>query len=118
MSVLVTDSTSSIPAAQAAQWGITVVPMQIKIGEHVRAEPAVPKDVLVRALEQDMTVPPRRPTRPASPGPTRTWPNRGADEIVSVHISGHQSKTDEVARRRPPHSSPIPVHVSTRTPPG
>ncbi len=107
---VVTDSTSSIPPAQAAQWGITVVPMQIKIGSQVRAEPAVPKDILVRALEQDMTVSTAPPDPAGFAWAYQDLANRGADEIVSVHISGHQSKTTEVAEKAAARS-PIPVHV-------
>jgi DegV family protein with EDD domain len=107
---LVTDSTSSIPATLAAQWGITIVPTQIKIGEYMRAEHNVPTEVLVRALEGDMDV----STSPPDPAGFR-WAYehqaaRGADEIVSVHISSKQSETYEIARKAAA-SSPVPVHV-------
>jgi DegV family protein with EDD domain len=107
---LVTDSTSSIPAALAAQWGITIVPTQIKINQYTRAEHNVPKDVLVRALEGDMDV----STSPPAPDGFR-WAfehqaARGADEIVSVHISAKQSETYDIARKVAAQS-PVPVHV-------
>jgi DegV family protein with EDD domain len=107
---VVTDSTSSIPPAQAAQWGITVVPMQIQIGKQIRAEPAVPKDILVRALEQDMRVTTAPPDPAGFAWAYQDLANRGADEIVSVHISGKQSKTTEVAEKAAAQS-PVPVHV-------
>jgi DegV family protein with EDD domain len=107
---LVTDSTSSIPPAQAAAWGITVVPMQIQIGEQVRAEPAVPKDVLVRALLEDHRVATSPPDPAGFAWAYQDLANRGADEILSVHISGRQSKTVEVAEKAAAQS-PIPVHV-------
>jgi DegV family protein with EDD domain len=107
---LVTDSTSCIPAKLAAEWGITVVPTQIRIGTYTRAEPNVPKEVLVRALEGDMDV----GTSPPDPGGF-AWAYeqqaaRGADEIVSVHISAKQSETYDIARKTAA-MSPVPVHV-------
>ena len=107
---LVTDSTSSIPPAQAAEWGITVVPMQIQIGKQLRAEPAVPKDVLVRALTEDLRVATAPPDPAGFAWAYQDLANRGADEIVSVHISGHQSKTLDVARKAA-DQSPVQVHV-------
>lgn len=107
---LVTDSTSSIPATLAAQWGVTVVPTKIRIGTHVAAEHNVPKEYLVRALEGDMDV----STSPPDPEGFE-WAYKhaaaiGADEVVSVHISAKQSETYEIARRVAVHS-PVPVHV-------
>jgi len=107
---VVTDSTSCILPAQAAQWGITVVPMQIQIGKQLRAEPAVPKDILVRALEQDLQVATAPPDPAGFAWAYQDLANRGADEIVSVHISGKQSKTTEVAEKAATQS-PVPVHV-------
>jgi DegV family protein with EDD domain len=107
---LVTDSTSNIPPALAAQWGITVVPTQIHIGEHVRAEHVVPKDVLVAALEKNLEV------RTSPPDPAGfTWAYQhmaalGVDEVLSVHLSSRQSRTCEVARQAAA-LSPVPVHV-------
>lgn len=106
---LVTDSTSSIPESLATQWGITVVPTQIRIGKQVRAEHVVPKDVLVKALERDLTV----ATAPPDPaGFAWAYDNaaRNADEVISVHISSRQSETYEIARRAAERSR-IPVHV-------
>lgn len=107
---LVTDSTSSIPASLAAQWGITVVPTQIRIGQYTRAEHNVPKDILVRALEGDMDVSTSPPDPAGFVWAYEQQAARGADEIVSVHISGKQSETCEVARKAAENSS-VPVHV-------
>ncbi|MGH3881282.1 MAG: DegV family protein [Actinophytocola sp.] len=107
---LVTDSTSSIPPSQAAQWGITVVPTQIQIGKHMRAEPAVPKDVLVRALTEDLDVTTAPPDPAGFAWAYQDLANRGADEIVSVHVSARQSKTVDVAKKAA-ERSPVPVHV-------
>jgi len=106
---LVTDSTSSIPESLAAQWGIVVVPMQIRIGEQVRAEPAVPKDILVKALRRNLEVT-TAPPDPASFAWAYDHVGRTADEVVSVHVSSRQSETYEIARQAAERSR-VPVHV-------
>ncbi len=105
-----TDSTSSIPASLAAEWGITVVPTQIRIGEHVRAEHNVPTEVLVRALEGNMDVATAAPDPAGFRWAYEDLAARGADEVVSVHISSRQSDTYEIARQAAAQSR-VPVHV-------
>lgn len=107
---LVTDSTSSIPASLAAQWGITIVPTQIRINQYTRAEHNVPKDILVRALEGDMDVSTSPPDPEGFAWAYEHQAARGADEVVSVHISGKQSETYDIARKAAARS-PVPVHV-------
>lgn len=107
---LVTDSTASIPASLANDWGVTVVPMQIRIGTYTRSEPNVPKDVLVRALEGDLDVSTAPPDPDGFAWAYRQQAARGADEIVSVHISSRQSETCEIARAAAARSE-VPVHV-------
>jgi DegV family protein with EDD domain len=107
---LVTDSTSSLPSTLATQWGITVVPLQIQIGEHLRAEPSVPRDMLIRALGENIEVATAPPDPAGFAWAYQDLANRGADEVVSVHISGQQSETAEVARQAA-EKSPVPVHV-------
>jgi DegV family protein with EDD domain len=107
---LVTDSTSSIPASLAAQWGITIVPTQIKINQFTRADHNVPKDVLVKALEGNMDVSTSPPDPAGFQWAYEQQAARGADEVVSVHISARQSKTCDVARKTAARS-PVPVHV-------
>jgi DegV family protein with EDD domain len=107
---LVTDSTSSIPPALAAQWGIVVVPTQIRIGPHVRAEHNVPRDVLVRALEGNVAVSTAAPDPAGFLWAYEDLAAKGADEVVSVHISSRQSDTYEIARRAAARSR-VPVHV-------
>jgi DegV family protein with EDD domain len=107
---LVTDSTSCIPAALAAQWGITVVPTQIRIGTYTRAEHNVPKDILVRALEGDMDVGTSPPDPAGFAWAYEQQAARGAEEVVSVHISSRQSETYDIARKTAAQS-PVPVHV-------
>jgi len=107
---LVTDSTSSIPAELAAQWGITVVPTRIRLGEHVRAEHNVPKDVLIKALADDVDVTTAAPDPAGFAWAYQDLAARGADEVVSVHVSARQSETYEVARTAAAKVR-VPVHV-------
>jgi DegV family protein with EDD domain len=94
----------------AAQWGITVVPTQVVIGKQTLAEPMVPKDVLVRALEDNLVVTTTPPEAAGFAWAYRDLANRGASEVLSVHVSGRQSTTIEVARRAAAQSA-VPVHV-------
>lgn len=107
---LVTDSTSSIPAELAKQWGITVVPTRISLGEHVRAEFAVPTDVLIKALADDVVVTTAAPDPAGFVWAYQDLAARGADEVVSVHVSSRQSETYEVARSAAAQVR-VPVHV-------
>jgi DegV family protein with EDD domain len=107
---LVTDSTSCLPATMAAQWGITVVPTQVVIGQQALAEPMVPKDVLVRALEDNLVVTTTPPEPAGFAWAYRDLASRGASEVLSVHVSSRQSKTIEVARQAAAQST-VPVHV-------
>jgi DegV family protein with EDD domain len=107
---LVTDSTSCLPATMAAQWGITVVPTQVVIGKQALAEPMVPKDVLVRALEDNLVVTTTPPEPAGFAWAYRDLASRGVSEVLSVHVSSRQSKTIEVARQAAARS-PVPVHV-------
>lgn len=107
---LVTDSTASIPPELAAQWGITVVPTQIRIGEHIRAEHVVPTEVLVTALRKNIEVATTAPDPAGFEWAYQDLAARGADEVVSVHISSRQSGTYDIARRAAERAR-IPVHV-------
>ncbi|TDV54072.1 DegV family protein with EDD domain [Actinophytocola oryzae] len=107
---MVTDSTSCIPVSLATQWGITVVPTQIRIGQYTRSEHNVPKDVLVRALEGDMDVSTSPPDPAGLAWAYEQQAARGAEEVVSVHISSKQSETYDLAKKIAARS-PVPVHV-------
>lgn len=107
---LVTDSTSCIPADLAAQWGIGMVPVQIKIGDRVDAETKVPTQVLINALRQRLDVSTSPPDPSALFWAYQEAAARGADEVVSVHISARQSETCAAARHAAAQSR-VPVHV-------
>src|SRR5437763_14106309 len=107
---LVTDSTACIPPDLAAQWGIGVVPIQIKIGETVANENRVPRGVLIDALRRHQAVSTAAPDPAAFYQAFQQAAGHGADEIVSVHISAGQSETYQSALRAAARSG-IPVHV-------
>jgi DegV family protein with EDD domain len=109
---VVTDSTASLTAEVAEQHGIVVVPLQVIIGaksydDGVDAE-ASPEHVAA-ALREFLPVSTSRP----SPGIVLEAYERaaaeGAEEIVSVHVSGEVSATFESALLAA-KQSPVRVH--------
>ncbi len=107
---LVTDSTSCIPADLAAQWGIGIVPIQIKIGDRVFTENHVPNPALIDALERNVPVSTAAPHPGSFHATYQQAAAHGADEIVSVHISSGQSDTYQRALHAAAQSR-VPVHV-------
>jgi DegV family protein with EDD domain len=107
---LVTDSTACIPPELAAQWGIGVVPIQIKIGDWVGTENRVPTPTLIDALQQGADVSTDAPDPAAFHWTYQQAAAQGADEIVSVHISSGQSDTYQRALHAAAQSR-VPVHV-------
>src|SRR5947208_14775875 len=107
---IVTDSTASIPADQAGQWGVLVVPVRLRHGEWSAAEHKVPKETLAKALRNGANV----ATAPPDPATFLAAYNHaarnGASEIVSVHVSGSVSQSCEHARQAAQYA-PVPVHV-------
>ena len=98
--VIVTDSTASIPLDQALARGIVVVPLQVVIGAQVHDEGpggATP-ELVARALAGFVPVSTSRPN-PATMAETyERLAREGADEIVSIHLSGAMSGTFESAQ--------------------
>jgi DegV family protein with EDD domain len=97
---VVTDSTASLPPALAAERGITVVPLQVVIGADAFDEgtaEATP-DAVAAALHDFRPV---STSRPAPEVLRRVYARLvadGAEEIVSVHLSGDMSGTVESAQ--------------------
>ena len=110
---VVTDSTSSLRSALLEEHGITVVPLQVVIGDRsyddgVDAE-ASPAGV-AEAMRASVAVSTSRPTPTRMLEVYREVAALGAEEVVSVHLSGQVSSTYEsavLAAQR----SPVPVHV-------
>ncbi|QZY30249.1 DegV family protein [Nocardioides coralli] len=110
--VVVTDSTASLPPAEAEERGIVVVPLQVVIGAtsyDEGADGATP-EMVAEALRDYRPVSTSRP----SPAVMREVYERaaadGATEIVSVHLSGDMSGTFESAQLAARDTS-VPVHA-------
>ena len=94
---VVTDSTSYLPDGVAGAHGITVVPLHVVLGaitgtENVDLSPA---DVAKALHERRVHVSTSRPTPAELEAAYRA---RGAQQIVSVHLSGRLSGTSDSAR--------------------
>lgn len=107
---LVTDSTAMLPPLVAEERGIEVVPLQVIIGAHVYDEGsagATPERV-AEALREFVPVSTSRPAPAALQAAYARAAERGADRVVSVHLSGEMSGTFESAQLAA-RQSPIPV---------
>ncbi len=98
--VVVTDSTASLPDEVARARGIVVVPLQVVIGATVYdegPEGATP-EMVAQALKDF------RPVSTSRPSPARLAEvyaqaaSQGADEILSIHLSAEMSGTHESAQ--------------------
>jgi DegV family protein with EDD domain len=114
--VIVTDSTASLPPELAAARGIRVVPLQVVIGAKVLDEGpdgATPA-VVAEALREFV------PVSTSRPGPalfTEVYLEAiagGAEEIISIHLSGQMSGTFESAQLAALEVD-VPVHVVDST---
>jgi len=110
--VVVTDSTASLPPEVAQARGVRVVPLQVVIGANVLEEGpdgATPA-VVAEALRDFVPVSTSRPAPALFADLYRSLEAGGADEIVSVHLSGEMSGTFESAQLGALEVE-LPVHV-------
>ena len=114
--VLVTDSTASLPPELAVERGIVVVPLQVVIGAtsyDEGADGATPA-LVAEALREFRPVSTSRPAPEAVRAVYERAAAAGATAIVSVHLSGEMSGTFESAQLAA-RDAPVPVHpVDTR----
>jgi DegV family protein with EDD domain len=97
---VVTDSTASLPATVAASHGITVVPLQLVIGSTTYddgVDPAATSAHVAQALREFLPVSTSRPSPQLLADTYADLAARGAEEIVSVHLSSEMSATYESA---------------------
>ncbi|WP_114422134.1 DegV family protein [Nocardioides houyundeii] len=97
---IVTDSTACLPPEVAQDRDIVVVPLQVVIGAKVHdegSEGATP-ELVARALRDFVPVSTSRPAPAALLAVYQELAARGAEQIVSVHISGDMSGTFESAQ--------------------
>jgi DegV family protein with EDD domain len=114
--VVVTDSTASLPSELAQERGIVVVPLQVVIGAKVHdegSEEATP-DRVAQALRDFVPVSTSRPAPAYFSELYRALAEQGAEEIVSVHLSGEMSGTLESAQLAACEAD-LPVHVVDST---
>ncbi|MFD2472501.1 DegV family protein [Amycolatopsis silviterrae] len=107
---VVTDSTSCLPEKLAAQWRISVVQVQLHVGDQTDDEHRFDRGDLVQTMKSGTAV----TTSPPDPG-AFFWTyqdaaSAGASAIVSLHISGRLSQTVEAAREAAQQVR-IPVHI-------
>ncbi|WP_298456668.1 DegV family protein [uncultured Cellulomonas sp.] len=109
--MVVTDSTASLPPAEAERWGIEVVPLEVAVGD-VRYREGVDLDPtrLVRALQDGTRVTTSQPAPAAFAAAYARAAGRGADAIVSLHLSGDLSGTVRGAGLAAAQAA-VPVHV-------
>ncbi|GAA3833979.1 MULTISPECIES: DegV family protein [Amycolatopsis] len=95
---VVTDSTASLPEQLRKQWDISVIQLQLQVGDQVDEENRFDRGELTEALKAGQRV----STNPPDPG-AFFWTYQdaaaaGASAIVSVHISERMSATLASAR--------------------
>lgn len=99
--VIVTDSTASIPPELTAARGIEVVPLQVVIGSTVHdegPEGGATPELVAQALADYVPVSTSRPNPAEMAEVYERLAAQGAEEIVSIHISGEMSGTFESAQ--------------------
>lgn len=110
--VIVTDSTASLPAEVAQAHGIRVVPLQVVIGARVLDEgpDGATPEVVAQALRDFVPVSTSRPAPALFADLYRSLQAEGVEEIVSIHLSGEMSGTFESAQLAALEVD-LPVHV-------
>ena len=108
---LVTDSTAYLPDGAVARHGIDVVPLSVVLGDQVLEEgiEVTPGDV-AEALRRKVQVTTSRPNPEAFAAAYRAAAERGAEGVVSLHLSAELSGTYEAAVLAA-EAAEIPVRV-------
>ncbi|WP_191247615.1 DegV family protein [Amycolatopsis deserti] len=106
---VVTDSTASLPEQLRRQWDVTVIQLQLQVGDQVDEENRFDRGELTEALRSGQRV----STNPPDPG-AFFWAYQdaaaaGASAIVSLHISQRMSAT-LLAAREAAQQVQIPVY--------
>ena len=114
--VVVTDSTASLPDDLAAAHGITVVPLQVVVGAQPYAEgtEGATPDTVAEALREFVPVSTSRPAPTVMLEVYERLAAEGATEIVSVHLSSEMSGTYESAQLAAQQASVPVVPVDSR----
>ncbi|PWV75473.1 EDD domain protein, DegV family [Prauserella marina] len=107
---VITDSTACIPEQLAAQWGISLVQVQIAVDDRVDDESRFQRAELIELLRSGRPVSTRPPDAGAFFWAYQDAVSAGADAIVSLHVSAKLSATVEAAREAAQQVK-VPVHV-------
>ncbi|HET8914101.1 MAG TPA: DegV family protein [Propionibacteriaceae bacterium] len=107
---VVTDSTSSLDPVDAARADISIIPLQVVIGEISRPESEVRPREVARALREGRQVSTSRPAREVIEQTYVELAGAGYDSIVSVHLSRKISGTCSAAQVAAA-SVDIPINV-------
>ena len=114
---VVTDSTAMLPASQAADRGVTVVPLQVIVGAQAYSEgvdPEATPETIAEALRSYTPVSTSRPTPSVFLDTYEQLAADGAEAVLSIHISSELSGTYESAQLAAREAS-IPVRaIDTR----
>lgn len=108
---VVTDSTACLTPADAAAWGIDVVALDVAAdGTRYRDGVDLTPDDLAALLAAGRRVTTSQPPPAAFAAAYEAAAARGAEEVVSVHLSGELSGTVRAAGLAA-QLAPLPVHV-------
>jgi DegV family protein with EDD domain len=110
--VVVTDSSAMLAPEVAEAHGIVIVPLHVVIGseELDEGEPGTSPQEVAAALASKTPVSTSRPAPAALSALYERLADEGADEILSVHLSGEMSGTLESAQLAA-RNAPVPVVV-------
>ncbi|HLS73503.1 MAG TPA: DegV family protein [Actinomycetaceae bacterium] len=116
---VLTDSTASVPASTATDWGIHVVPLRLGLdGGADHPDDARSREELAIALRAGGTATTSQPSQ-AALTEAMTAAGQDAEAVVALHLSAELSGTVGVARRAAAEVAALggpPVHVvDTRT---
>jgi len=113
---VVTDSTASLPVEVVAERRIVVVPLQVVIGAEVYDEgpDGATPELVAKALKEWTPVSTSRPTPAALLQVYEQAARDGAEEIVSIHLSGDMRGTFESAQLAAREASVPVVPVDSR----
>ena len=110
---LVTDSTALLPPEVVAERGIVVVPLQVVVGArsyHEGIDEEATSDTIAGALREWTPVSTSRPTPAVFLEAYERARKQGAEQVLSIHLSGEMSGTFESAQLAARDAS-IPVRV-------
>jgi DegV family protein with EDD domain len=107
---IVTDSTASVPLELAQPLDITIVQLELKVGDMYNDERRVPHEELAQAMRDGVPVATSPPPPPAFFWNYMDAASMGAEAIISVHLSEELSQTCANARIAAAEVN-VPVYV-------